>query len=545
MARLIYIQISKSAYLTRLADNQHNIILEIEPERGDILDRGLRKLAVDRNVYSVYASPAKIDDDLNTEYAKTLSGILHMDEELILDRVAQDKSFVWIKRETEKGIYEAVKKADLAGIGIIREHKRFYPNGPLASHVIGFTGVDDVGLEGVELAYDGYLKGTPGWRWTVRDAKRRDILSEDTQFIPPADGLDVVLTIDETIQHIAEAQLDSVYIRYKAKGASIIVMDPENGDILALANRPSFDINNFSSSKGDSRRNRAVTDMYEPGSVFKIVTASCAVEESAISLEEEFYCEKGEYRIGGRTLHDHSPYETLTFREIIEKSSNIGVTKVAQILGKERLCEFIGLFGFGRPTGIDIPGEVAGIVHPAKNWSAVSISSVPIGQEIAVTSIQLISAVCAIANGGYLVRPRVVREIRDKDGNIIKSFAPAALSRILSKDTSDTMGDILKGVVENGTGRRACLDRYTAAGKTGTAQKVEPDGRYSHTKFIATFVGFAPVSDPRIAVLVTVDEPTPSYYGGTVAAPVFKSVTEDVLKYLRVKPDRAEESVRL
>ncbi|MBL7068476.1 MAG: hypothetical protein ISS34_01285 [Candidatus Omnitrophica bacterium] len=545
MARLVYIQISKSTQLTALADNQHNIIIEIAPERGNILDRGLRKLAVDRNVYSVYASPDRIDDDMNPEYAKAISGILDMDEKLILKRLEQDKSFVWIKREMEKEISEAVAKLELKGVKIIKERKRFYPNGSLASHLIGFTGVDDVGLEGIELAYDGYLKGAPGWRWTVRDAKRRDILSEDVQFIPPSDGLDVVLTIDETIQHIVETKLDAVYKKYKAEGASIIVMDPANGDVLALANRPSFDINDFSSSEADARRNRAVTDMYEPGSVFKIITASCAVEGNAVSLNQEFFCENGEYYIGGRILHDHSPYGTLTFREIIEKSSNIGVTKIAQILGRERVCEFIRLFGFGRPTGIDIPGEIKGLVHPASRWSGVSISSVPIGQEVAVTSIQLISAISAIANGGYLVRPRVVREIRDKDGNTIKSFPPTVVSQILSQRSSDTVKDILKGVVEKGTGRRARLERYTAAGKTGTAQKIEPDGRYSHTKFIATFVGFAPVEDPRIAVLVTVDKPTPAYYGGTVAAPVFKNVAGDVLKYLRVEPDRVEEAVEL
>jgi cell division protein FtsI/penicillin-binding protein 2 len=505
----------------------------------------MRKLAVDYNVYSIYAIPNKIRVSERPEIADALSGVLQVERDLILDRIENEKSFVWLKREVEKEISDAVSGLNINGIKLIKEYKRFYPKGSLASHVIGFAGLDDTGLEGVELAYDGYLKGAPGWRWTVRDAKRRDILSGDVKFIPPSEGLDVILTIDETIQHIAERELDKVFKRYKAKGASIIVMDPHNGDILALANRPSFDLNNFSSSMEDRMRNRAVTDIYEPGSVFKVVTASCAVEKRAVDLKQEFFCENGEYRIGGHVLHDHEPHGTLTFREIIEESSNIGVTKVAEIVGKDDIYSFCKLFGFGDLTGIDMPGEVRGILRHSNKWSRLSISSIPIGQEIAVTSIQLVTAISVIANGGYLVRPRVVREIRNKAQDVIKSFVPQEVRRVLSKESAETMRDILKGVVENGTGVDAGLGRYTTAGKTGTGQKVGADGRYSHKKFIASFLGFAPAVEPKIAIIVSVDEPRPVYYGGKVAAPVFRNVARDVLRYLKVQPDKREEAVNI
>lgn len=545
ITRIISLQLFKSPYLSKLAHYQHNILLVLEPERGDIFDRNLRPLALDLKVDSIYAVPKEMDQDHKLYAARALSPILKLDKDTILNRLNQDKSFIWIKREIDKESAEEIKRLDLNGIGLIKEYKRFYPNGPLASHLIGFAGVDDVGLEGVELAYNGYLKGSPGWRWTVRDAKRRDILSKDIKFIPPSDGFDVVLTIDEAIQHIAERELDGVYKKYNPKGASIIVMDPENGDILALANRPTFDLNTFSSSTLHEKRNRAVTDLFEPGSIFKVVTASCAIEKKLVDLEEKFFCEDGRYYVGGRILHDHTPHGTLTFREIIEKSSNIGVTKIAQILGKENIYKFIKLFGFGMPTDIDIPGEVNGIIRPPSQWSAVSISAIPIGQEVAVTSIQLVTAISAIANGGRLVRPRVVREIRDKDGNIVKSFTPLVSRRVLKEESCDIMKGILRGVVEKGTGRRASLDMYTAAGKTGTAQKLEPDGRYSHTKFIASFMGFAPADKPKVAIIVNVDEPRPVYYGGAVAAPAFRNVATDILKYLKVEPDKMKESIKL
>lgn len=535
--RIIFIQVFRATNLSKLAAKQHNIILELQPERGDILDRNLRKFAVDYNVFSIYAIPNAIRQADKTGISDALCGILDVNRDLVLDRLKKDKSFVWIKREVDRETAESVSALNISGVKMLKEYKRFYPKAALASHVVGFAGLDDSGLEGVELAYDGYLKGLPGWRWTVKDAKRRDIISGDTKLIPASEGLNVILTIDENIQYIAERELDQVFQRYNAKGASVIVMDPHNGDILALANRPTFDLNEFSSSSYDERRNRAVTDIYEPGSVFKIITAASAIESKVADIDQKFFCENGEYKIGGRILHDHKPYGELSFSEIIEKSSNIGVTKIAELLGKDELYKFAKLFGFGEMTGIDMPGEVRGILHHPGKWSSVSISSVPIGQEIAATSIQLARAVAVIANGGFLVKPRVVKEIRDTSGNIIKSFPAIEVRRVISEDTASVMRDILMGVIERGTGKKARLKMYTAAGKTGTAQKVEEGGRYSHSKFIASFLGFAPAVDPKVVILVMVDEPGPVYYGGTVAAPVFGRIAEEVLKYMKVEPD--------
>lgn len=543
--RIIFIQVFRATHLSKLAAKQHNIILELKPERGDILDRNLRKFAVDYNVFSIYAIPNAIKQEDKAGISDALCGILDVNRDVVLDRLRKDKSFVWIKREVDRETAKSVSALNISGVKMLKEYKRFYPKATLASHVVGFAGLDDFGLEGVELMYDGYLKGIPGWRWTVRDAKRRDIISGDTKLIPASEGLNVILTIDENIQHIAEREIDQVFQRYNAKGASVIVMDPHNGDILALANRPTFDLNRFSSSSDDERRNRAVTDIYEPGSVFKIITASIAIENKVADIDQKFFCENGEYKIGGRILHDHKPYGELSFSEIIEKSSNIGVTKIAELLGKDELYKFAKLFGFGERTGIDMPGEVRGILHHPDKWSSVSISSMPIGQEIAATSIQLARAVAVIANGGFLVKPRVVKEIRDTNGNIIKSFPAIEVRRVISEDTASVMRDILMGVVERGTGKKARLKRYTAAGKTGTAQKVEEGGRYSHSKFIASFLGFAPAVDPKVVILVMVDEPGPVYYGGTVAAPVFGRIAEEVLKYMKVEPDgpRRAESI--
>ncbi|MEE8360366.1 MAG: penicillin-binding transpeptidase domain-containing protein [Candidatus Omnitrophota bacterium] len=519
--------------------------MELKPQRGDILDRNYRKLALDHSVYSVFAAPRKISADRKDSVAQALSKVLGLDKGLVLSRIEKDKAFVWIKRELDKDLSDAVEALNIDGVELLKEYKRFYPKGSLASHIIGFAGLDDTGLEGVELEYDSYLKGSPGWRWTVRDAKRRNIFSGDVKSIPPSEGLNVILTIDETIQHIAERELEKVFEKYRAKSASIIIMDPHTGEILALANRPTFDLNDFSRSTKDQMRNRAVTDLYEPGSVFKIVTASCAIENRAVELDQEFFCENGKYRVGGRILHDHKPYATLTFREIFEKSSNIGVTKVAEVLGRDEIYKFSRLFGFGDLTGIDLPGEAVGILRPPREWSAVSISAVPIGQEVGVTSIQLVTAVSAIANGGRLLRPHIVKEIRNANGDLIKAFSLQESKRVLSRESAKIIRDILKGVVENGTGRNAKADSYTTAGKTGTAQKIESGGGYSHSKFVASFLGFAPAESPKIAIIVSLDEPRPVYYGGLVSAPVFRNVAVDVLRYLNVPADKAKEETRI
>ncbi|MFH1640493.1 MAG: penicillin-binding transpeptidase domain-containing protein, partial [Candidatus Omnitrophota bacterium] len=449
------------------------------------------------------------------------------------------KSFIWLARKIDPVLAEKIRSLNIKGLDFIKESKRSFPNGYLASHVIGFSGLDNIGLEGTELYYDKYLKGEAGWAVFLKDARQKK-LDLWKKMVLPKDGYSLVLTIDEVIQYIAERELDKAYNTYNAKGASIIVMDPHTGAILALANRPTFDLNEYSSADKESKRNRSICDLFEPGSVFKIVTLSAALEEKKVSEEDKFFCENGSYRVSSHILHDHHPHGWLTFREVIEQSSNIGTTKVAQILGNETICRYLKLFGFGSKLGIDMPGEIAGITRPARLWSKISIAAVPIGQEVGVTALQLANAISVIANGGQLMKPYIVSEIRDKFGQKIKAFAPTMINKVISVDTAERAKRILAGVIENGTGKLAKVPGFSAAGKTGTAQKLEANGTYSHNKFIASFIGFAPVEEPVIAIVVILDDPHPYYFGGVVAAPVFKNVANDVLRYLKTNKSTSE-----
>lgn len=537
LSRLFYLQIAKSIYLSKIAKSQHNVMVELEARRGTIYDRNMYKLAFNINVESVFAVPRDIDNKEKPRIASALASVLKEDQKFILGRLKKNKGFVWIKRKVPSEESDRVKALDLKGIELIKESKRVYPNGYLAAHIIGFAGLDNMGLEGIELFQDKYLSGKPGFRLTNRDAKRRFLSARDEKFLEPINGFNLILNIDETIQNIAEQSLDDAFKKYNAKGAVIIVMDPNNGEVLAFANRPAFDPNRFFDSDIDSHRNRAITDTFEPGSVFKIVTASCALEKGIVDFQDKIFCENGKYFIAGHILHDHQSHGMLTFREVIEKSSNIGTVKVAQRLKKDDLYGFVRAFGFGQPTGIDLLGEVNGTTYPPSRWSKATISALPMGQEVTVTAMQLVCAISVIANGGNLVKPWLLREIRDERGETIISFEPAVVRRVMSKETAQKMKELLKGVVEKGTGTLARLESYTAGGKTGTAQKIEPTGVYSHSKFVGSFIGFAPAGNPRIAIAVCLDEPRPVYYGGVVSAPVFKKVAEDTLRYLGVAPD--------
>lgn len=536
LIRVAYLQLALAHNLSGLAKKQHTAIIELQPKRGTIYDRNRRPLVVSLNLDSVYANAREVKEKRKT--AQLLSPVLNVSESFLLERLSRDKGFVWLKRKLTPAESARLKALGIKGIEFVKEPKRFYPNGSLASHLIGYADIDNKGLEGLELLYDEYLKGSPGYRATFRDAKRRPIASFEYEYFPSVDGLDLVLTVDEIIQHIAEREIDRAMKDAHPKGACIIVMDPKTGDILALSNRPTYDINSFEKVSPESKRNRVVTDMFEPGSVFKIVTAAAAIEKKVVGLNDKFFCENGEYKIAGHILHDHKPHGWLTFRQVIEKSSNIGTVKVAQILGPSELYRFVKAFGFGELTDIDLPGEVRGFIRPTSLWSKLSIGAIPMGQEVTVTPIQLACAISAIANGGGLVKPHIVKAVQDKHGEIIKSFEPTVLRRVLSEETAAIMRDILSGVVSKGTGRLAEVEDYKVAGKTGTSQKVEPDGTYSHSKFVASFIGFAPVDDPKIAVVVMLDEPRPFYYGGVVAAPVFKRIAQNVLRYLEIKPER-------
>ncbi len=530
---LFYIQIFRSSYLSHLAQRQHEHLKSIDPKRGTIYDRNLRPLAINLPVYSVYANPRMLRkshsmDEIITE----LAAILKMDRRVLAQKVSKDKYFVWVTRMLPQSTYEAIKAKHFPGIGFIKESKRFYPNKYLASHLVGFAGIDNTGLDGLERDYDKYLKGTAGSSITLRDARQRELTERDIR--PPVDGFDLVLTIDETIQYLAEQALDKMYRKYNAKGGSIIVMDTKTGEILAFANRPTYDLEKPGASSPEARTNRAIVFTYEPGSVFKIVTAAGGLQEKVVKENDIINCEHGAYRVGNHILHDHEPAGNLTFRQVMEQSSNIGTVKVAQRLGPQRLYNYAHRFRFGMKTGIDLPGEARGYLKSVKNWSKTSIGAIPIGQEVTVTPLQMVSVMAAIANNGVYMRPFVVKYIKDSQGQIIQEHKPLILDKIMTDDIAKRLHSILRGVVDNGTAKKAQIEGVSVAGKTGTAQKVV-GGAYSHSNFYATFVGFAPVENPRLACVVVFDEPHPVYYGGLVSAPVFKEVIENSLRYLNAQ----------
>lgn len=533
IARLFYIQFSRSQYLKGLAERQHNLYVELEPRRGTIYDRKLRPQAFNIPMGSLYAVPCEIRD--KTGLIEKLIPILKLDHLYLKERVYRDKSFIWIARKLAPQQVKQIKELNIKGLGFIKESRRCYPNTYLASHLIGFAGLDNLGLEGIELKYDGYLKGSPGFALFLRDA-RGEKLDLREEMILPKDGYNLIITMDEVIQYIAERELDKVFKESHAKKASIIVMNPHTGEILALANRPTFDLNNAEDTQANIRRNYAITDLFEPGSSFKVITASAAIEENKVKEEDMFFCENGSYLVANHILHDHRPHGWLSFREIIKQSSNIGTTKVAQILGEPTLYSYIKLFGFGSNLGIDLYGEITGMIKEPRFWSKTSIGAIPIGHEVGVTALQMVSAISVIANGGLLMKPYVLREVRDEYAEQIKAFNPTLIRKVISADTANRIKEILVGVIGEGTGRLAAIPGFRVAGKTGTAQKLGPDGRYVHNKFVASFIGFVPADDPAIAICVVVDEPRPYYFGGVVCAPVFKKVAADVLRYLRISP---------
>lgn len=534
--RLFYLQGIKHSFYYKIANEEHIVSVELQPKRGTIFDRNMRVLAVNLNRISIYANPREIKD--KAEAVKIISAALGIGADFVEERLSRDKGFVWIKRKVTNKEAAALKKFNLTGVGFIDESKRFYPNARSACHLVGSVNIDNKGQEGLEALYNEYLKGQEGFLVATQDAKKKLLHSYKEDFLAPKNGYNLILTIDEVIQNIAERELYKMYDKYHAKGAAIIVMDPKNGDILALANFPNFDLNDPAKRQPDSVRDRAINDFFEPGSVFKIVTASAILEEKAVDLNDKFDCENGAWQIGKRTLHDHRPHGVLTFREVIEMSSNIGTVKAASLLGPEKMNKYMKLFGLYERTGIDLPGEVLGMNRPLSRWTPTSMLAIPMGQEVTTTVIQLASAISVIADNGFLVRPRIVKRIENEDGELIKEFPPQVKRKVISPMTAYRMRNLLMGAVENGTGKKAKIEDYSTGGKTGTAQKVEPSGVYSHDKFMASFIGFAPVGKPVIAVAVCVDEPHPVYFGGDVSAPVFRNVVDESLKYLNVKDTR-------
>ncbi|MBF0479597.1 MAG: penicillin-binding protein [Candidatus Omnitrophica bacterium] len=531
--RLILLYAFSSSYLTEMADRQQRHMVDLEPIRGTVYDRNLRPLAFNTTVYSVFANTRQMKEADKVRARAELPGLMGESTEYIDDHLAKSRYFIWLKRKMDWDVTEKIKALKIHGIGFRKESKRFYPNAYLASHILGFASVDNQGMEGVELQFNNELKGTAGWMNVLRDARLRELQIDD-EYLVPKNGNSIELTIDETIQYIAEKALEEGYRKNNAKGGSAIVMNVRTGEILALANRPTYDLSAYAQSDVASRTDRAISFTYEPGSVFKIVTASAALSEGVFTETDKINCENGQYKVGNHILHDHHPSGIITFQQVIEVSSNIGVTKIAQKVGPDKVYEYIQKFRFGRATGIDLKGEVRGMVKPPRLWSKTSIGAIPIGQEVTVTPLQLVSAIASIGNDGVYMKPFVVKAIRDADNKVIKSFEPQAEERVIGVDIARRMTEILVGVVERGTATKAKIKGIRVAGKTGTAQKVE-NGQYTHSKFYATFMGFAPADNPLLACIVVYDEPHPSYYGGTVSAPVFQRIVEDSLRYLQAK----------
>jgi len=542
--RLVYLQVYQRTALASRAERQQERLVKIEPKRGTIYDRMGRELAVSLDVDSAYGVPAEVDNP--RQLAKQLSQILREDPHSLEKRLTSDKRFVWLSRKMTPGKAEKVKELGSKEIGIRLESRRFYPKKTLAGPVLGFTGMDNEGLEGLERAYDKALRGVDGWLLAEKDAVGRTVFpgGPGFQYKLPKPGHDIVLTIDEVIQHIADKELDAAVQSARAKGGVCLVMNPQTGEVLALSvrttghSRPAFNPNEPQRSKPGEWRNRAVTDAFEPGSIFKAVLAAAALEEKIVHPLERLDCSAGKIQVADRVISDAHKNGVLTFTDVIAESSNVGTIKVALRLGKERFARYISAFGFGRKTGIDIPGEIPGLLKDQRLWSGVSIGSISIGQEIGVTPIQMATAYCAFANGGTLMKPYIVSEIVDRGGNEGKKFGPTPVARAISPETCAKVNKMLQRVVETGTGQKARPTGYTAAGKTGTAQKIDQKtGGYSKKDYVSSFVGFAPAGAPKLVVLVMIDTPEGVIYGGSIAAPVFKAVAEQSLAYLQVPSD--------
>ena len=536
IARLVQIQLVRHGEYVIKAARQQERTLALQPVRGSIIDRNGRILAESIAAESIYADPQAIVDRGQTSKALASVTALQMDAREIATKLTSASGFVWIARQLPLETTAAVKALKLPGVYFLDEHRRSYPRAMLAANVVGYAGVDGEGLAGIEHSFDAQVRGRAGRVTLLRDARRGMYLVGGEGPNRPIDGNDVVLTIDSVVQFIAERALGRAVDQYHAAGGVAIVMDPRDGRILAMASNPSFDPNSYRDFSPDERRNRAVQDQYEPGSTFKIVTASAGLEEGVVTPSQILDCGDGFIQIGNTQIHEHghNRYGLITFEDVMVHSSNVGAIRVGLALGQERFYRYIRRFGFGERSGVALPGEAQGRVRRTEQWSQLSNASMSIGQEIGTTPLQVLSAIATVANGGLRVQPRIVEKVIDAKGNAIYTPPQAAPVRVISEKTAAVLNEILKTVVARGTGVQAALAEHVVAGKTGTAQKA---GRGGYTdKVVASFGGYVPADRPQLAILVVVDEPKGSEYGGTVAAPAFKEIAESTLRYLNVPP---------
>ena len=534
--RLVQLQIHQHDDLASRARNQQLSSIDTAPTRGQVLDRQGRELARSLDTESFYSDPGEVKNV--DETARKIASLTGVDRAELVRRFndAKDanKKFIWIVRRLEMERAHKLDTLELDGVYSRKEPKRYYPNDTLAAHVLGFVDTDEIGLAGVEQSYNEKIRGAGGKVYLEVDRDRRAFESYEVQ---PQPGQTVVLTIDQVIQYRTEQALSAAVERTHAKSGTAIVMDPRTGEILALANAPTFDPNQPAANSAEARANGALQNIYEPGSTFKIVAYSAAIEKGLVKPDDKIDCQMGQITVAGRLIHDGHPYGVLTVADALAKSSNVGAIKLGLLVGNESMYEYMKRLGFGSRTGIDLAGESPGILRPLSRWQPSSIGSLAIGQEVGVTPLQMATAYSVLANGGTLVKPHLLRELRAPDGTVLFQAKPETRPA-LKPETTEALRSMFEGVTLHGTAKKAQLDGYTAAGKTGTAQKVDPRTHaYSATKFIGSFVGFAPVKNPAVVIIVVIDEPLGSYHGGDVAAPVFREIAEQILPELGVAPD--------
>jgi cell division protein FtsI/penicillin-binding protein 2 len=585
--RLVDLQVLRYQELSALARrNTHREFL-LEPRRGDILDAKGNLLATSAFVKTVCADPALMGNR-QAEVAQAVAPLLQLSEAELLQRftprlvrntngVTTTNHYVVLKRKVqvetwqkiqmamtnlsfgldekklskhERAFYHDLRRGALY-VEKLDDQLRVYPNQALAAHVLGYVGMDErevdgrrllgtTGRNGIERWFDAKLAGVRGWRVTEQDRPGRELVPMREQDVEPRDGLNVVLTIDSVVQHIVEAALAEGLEKHSPLSISGIVVRPRTGEILAMATLPNFDPNNPNLASAEALRNRVIADVAEPGSTFKIVVVSGALNDGVVRLSDTFDCENGHFHYAGRVLHDHESYGVLSAEKIITKSSNIGAAKIGIKMGENRLSDYIHNYGFGTRTGLPLPGEISGIVHPVKKWSKVSIAQIPMGQGIAVTSLQTMMAMCAIANKGVLMQPMLVERLEDRDHVVVAKYSPQRVRRVISEAAAEQMVTALKTVVTEGTAVKAAMTNYTVAGKTGTAQKSGGPEGYLKGKYFASFIGFFPADNPELCISVVMDEPKQGYYGGQIVAPVFRQIAEAAANYLNIRPDKGE-----
>ncbi len=540
--RLIYLQMIKHDEYAGLAAEKHVIKQPIFAERGAILDANNEVLANNVPVETVVADATRLNNVDAT--VDLVADELRLPRAEVSEKLQTDRRYIVLKREVAKAnadlLNQKLRAQNFRGIYFEQDAMRVYPNGAMLCHVIGFTDFEHKGIQGVEGSMDEYLHGQDGYRYIEHNRAGQEIVLYRGQERASRNGYQVHLTVDLNLQNIVENEIDAAMREYSPKKATIILMRPQTGEILAMANRPNFDLNKRADAKPEQMKNRAICDMMEPGSTFKIVTAAAALNEHKFSLDSYIFCENGVWNFGGTPLHDHAAFRDLSVKDILVKSSNIGAAKLAISLGDQKFYEYIRRFGFGERTGVELPGEIPGLIRPPQSWSKISITRIPMGHEIGVTPLQMTAAMCAIANGGRLMTPRIVKSITTSDGKTISTLKPIALRQVISSQTAGQIGTALRGVVsDRGTAAAAAVPGFIIAGKTGTAQKVGPHGGYEKGKEVVSFCGYLPADHPEFVGLVVLDDAQTKpeqNYGGQVAGPIFSRIAEKAARYLDLEP---------